>query len=115
MKLVILGFLEDDAHHVHTLLEEHDVIAYSELPVEGHGAGSGGWYGVAAPYRSRMIVAFLSAPKASELVDAIEACVGCEDSRHPVRAWMVDVERAVVPSAALSRAAIPNPEEELQP
>jgi len=95
MKLVILMYLEDDEPGVHALLGDHEVAAYSELPVEGHGAGTAGWYGQVAPYRSRMLMVFLSAAKADELTAAVAACSGCKDSAHPIHAWQVDVEKVV--------------------
>jgi hypothetical protein len=97
VKLVILSLLEDDIEMLHALLGEHGVVAYSELPVEGHGAGTTGWYGEIAPYRSQMVLAFMAAAPAKALLEAVAACTECKDRRHPVRAWMLDVERAVVP------------------
>ncbi len=95
MKLVILMYLEDDESGVRELLAAHEVAAYSELPVEGHGLGTAGWYGKVAPYRSRMLLAFLSAAKAEELTAAVAACTGCRDATHPIHAWQVDVEKVV--------------------
>ena len=100
MKLVILMHLEDDADGVEKLLAEHEVAAYSELPVLGHGSGAKGWYGEVAPYRSRMLVAFLKEEKAAELVAAVEQCTICKHPRHPVHAWVVDVERSVISGVA---------------
>ncbi len=102
MKVVILMYLEDDSAHVERLLAAHEVAAYSELPVEGHGLGTAGWYGKVAPYRSRMLISFLSAAKAEELLAAVATCSGCSDPSHPIHAWQVDVEKSVasgLPSA----------------
>ena len=96
MKLVILMHLEDDAEGVEQLLAEHEVAAYSELPVLGHGSGAKGWYGEVAPYRSRMLVAFLKEDKAGQLIEAVERCTICKHPHHPVHAWVVDVERSVI-------------------
>lgn len=95
MKLVILMYLEDDSAQVEKLLAAHDVVAYSELSVEGHGLGTAGWYGKVAPYRSRMLLAFLSAAKADELTAAVSACDKCRDPNHPIHAWQMDVEKSV--------------------
>ena len=100
MKLVILMHLEDDAEGVEQLLAEHEVAAYSELPVLGHGSGAKGWYGEVAPYRSRMLLAFLKEEKAGELIEAVEHCTICKHPRHPVHAWVVDVERSVISGVA---------------
>jgi hypothetical protein len=99
MKAVILMYLEDDSKGIETLLAEHEVAAYSELPVEGHGLGTAGWYGQVAPFRSRMLLAFLSAAKAEELLVAVRDCAGCQDRAHPIHAWMVDVEKSVTSGA----------------
>lgn len=104
MKLVILMYLEEDTAGVEKLLADHEVAAYSELPVEGHGIGTAGWYGKVAPYRSRMLMAFLSGAKAVELLAAVATCTGCKDSNHPIHAWQVDVEQ-VVTSALPSTTA----------
>lgn len=95
MKAVILMYLEDDSKGIEKLLADHDVSAYSELPVEGHGLGTAGWYGKVAPFQSRMLLAFLSAAKADELLKAVADCMGCVDREHPIHAWMVDVEKSV--------------------
>lgn len=94
MKLVVLMFLEDDTVNVEKLLEEHRLIAYSEVPIEGHGLGTAGWYGKVPPYASRMLLVFLDADKAEELLAAVSACTRCKDPNHPIHAWQVDVERA---------------------
>ena len=96
MKLVILMHLEDDAEGVEQLLAQHEVAVYSELPVLGHGDGAQGWYGEVAPYRSRMLLAFLKEEKAGELVAAVERCTVCKHPQHPVHAWVVDVERSAI-------------------
>lgn len=99
MKLVILMYLEDDGPQVERLLAQHEVVAYSELPVEGHGLGTAGWYGTVAPYRSRMALAFVPAAKADELTAAVAACDKCKDRSHPIRAWQMDVEKSVASAA----------------
>lgn len=101
MKAVILMYLEDDAEGVEGLLREHEVMAYSEMPIEGHGLGTTGWYGKVAPFKSRMLLAFLAAAKTDELIEAVERCSACVDREHPIHAWVVDVERAVASGAAV--------------
>lgn len=104
MKLVILMYLEDDSGCVEGLLAEHEVAAYSELSVEGHGLGTAGWYGKVAPYRSRMLLAFLAAAKADELIAAVATCTGCKDPTHPIHAWQVDVEKVVTSGLPMNNA-----------
>ena len=95
MKLVVLMYLEEDAAHVRKLMAAYEVTAYSEVPVTGHGPGAAGWYGTVAPFKSRMIIAFLPASKAEELTAAVANCTGCSDPNRPLRAWQMDVEKAV--------------------
>ena len=95
MKLVVLMYLEDDGPAVEKLLQSYQVSAYSELPVTGHGLGTAGWYGTVAPYKSRMLIALLSAAKAAELAAAVDRCTGCSDPSHPIHAWTLAVEQAV--------------------
>ncbi len=93
MKLVMLMFLEDDTATVEGLLADHHLLAYSEVAVEGHGTGTAGWYGQVAPYDSRMLLVFLSAEKAEELLAAVSVCTGCKDPNHPIHAWQIDVDK----------------------
>lgn len=95
MKIVALMYLEEDDAAVEQLLQDHGVMAYSRLPLEGHGSGMRGWYGEIAPYRSLMTFALLDEEKAAELLDAVAACTGCKDPRHPIHAMQLHVERAV--------------------
>jgi len=95
MKAVILMYLEDDSKGVQKLLADHDVSTYSQLPVEGHGVGTAGWYGKVAPFRSRMLLAFVAAAKADEFLSAVRTCTGCVDRGRPIHAWQMDVEKSV--------------------
>ena len=95
MKLVIMMFLEDDSECAEGILAAHGVTAYSELPVQGRGGGAAGWYGEVAPFRSRMIMTFLPVGLAEELTEAVRMCQERKDPGHPIRAWQVNVERAV--------------------
>lgn len=104
MKLVILMFLEDDTPSVEKLLSDHHLVAYSEIPVEGHGMGTAGWYGKVAPYQSRMLMVFLGSDKAEELLAAVSTCTSCKDPNHPIHAWQVEVEK-VATSGLPSRDA----------
>ena len=94
MKLIILTYLEGDEDCVETLLRELDVPKYSQISMEGHGNGStAGWYGEAAPYRSRMVLSFMSEAQADRVLSGVRACTGVEDPRHPIRAFELDVSR----------------------
>ena len=95
MKLVFLMYLEDDDAAVMRLLEKQGVSHWSRMPLEGHSAGTAGWYGQVAPYHSRMVFTVMPADQAQELLDAIAACTDCQDPSHPIHALQVDVERSV--------------------
>lgn len=103
MKLVALMYLAEDEGAVDQLLKQHGVVAYSELPIEGHGEGMKGWYGEVAPFQSRMTFAVLPAAKAVELMDAVAACEGCKDPTHPIHALLVNVERTEESGSAKPR------------
>ncbi|MFQ5537634.1 MAG: hypothetical protein ACE5GJ_09305 [Gemmatimonadota bacterium] len=92
MKLVFLMYLEEDDKRIVKLLEEHHVVAWSRMSMEGHGSGMRGWYGEVAPYASRLIFTVLREDKARELLEAVRVCVDCEDPQHPIHAMMVAVE-----------------------
>ena len=96
MKLVILMYLSDDDESVQGMLRREGIDSYSRIPLEGHGSGAAGWYGLVAPYSSAMIVSMLPDDRADSLVRTIAACDECEDPEHPVHAIVIDIERAVV-------------------
>lgn len=104
MKLVALLYLEEDDPSVAQLLKEHGVMAYSRLPLEGYGSGMKGWLGEVAPYQSHMAFALLPAEKAEELMEAVSKCDRCQDSRHPIHALQVDVEKAVESGVPISNS-----------
>jgi hypothetical protein len=108
MKLVMLLYLEGDEKCVEGLLAELDVTAFSRVGVEGHGpAGSAGWYGSGAPYRSEMIMVFTEDEKANAILAGVQACSAVEDAKHPIRAFMLGVE-----DAAACGCARPTPNDE---
>lgn len=96
MKLVFLMYLEDDEDMVMHGLRTQSVAVFSRLPLEGHGPGGPtGWYGEVSPYRSQMVFAVLPGDEAERLLEAVSGWPEGQDPQHPVRAFQVDVERAV--------------------
>lgn len=96
MKMILLLHLEDDEARVSELLKEHGVVAWSRLPLEGHGPGLAGWSGGGtSPYRSSMAFTVVPSARAQALLDAVEVLDGLADPRHPVHALQLDIERAV--------------------
>jgi len=93
MKMILLLHLEDDEALVSRLLETHGVVAWSRLPIEGHGSGVPGWYGETAPYRSRMAFTVVPDDRAAALMQAVKALTGLADPKHPVHALQMQVER----------------------
>lgn len=102
MKLVFLMYLEEDDALVMKGFKELGVSVFSRLPLEGHGTGAEGWYGEVAPYRSQMVFAVLSDAEAGKLLDAVGEWPAGQDPKHPVRAFQVDVEKAVSQTGVMS-------------
>jgi len=95
MKLVMLTYLEGDEKCVEDMLADLDVATFSRVAVEGHGpAGSGGWYGSGAPYRSEMILIFTEDETAGAILAGVQACSAVQDPKHPIRAFLLGVENA---------------------
>ena len=94
MKMILLMYLEGDEECVGRLLKDLGVGVYSQMSMEGHSSGqAAGWYGEAAPFRSRMVFAFVSKEQAGDILAAVRSCTGVEDPRHPIRAFELDVAR----------------------
>ena len=92
MKIIILLYLEEDQPCVTRFLKDNGVMAYSQLPVEGHGSGLAGWYGSTAPYASRMAFTIVPEAQATAILQAVEGCNGVADPRHPIHAIQMAVE-----------------------
>ena len=94
MKMMLLTYLEGDEECVERLLKEIGVGTYSQMSMEGHSGGpAAGWYGEAAPFRSRMVFAFVSKEQSDDVLAAVRSCTGVEDPGHPIRAFELDVAR----------------------
>ena len=93
MKLILLMHLEEDTSCVEELLAQQKITSFSRFPMEGHSSGTRGWYGEVAPYRAALVLVLLSEEAASGLLEAVEGCKAIEDSRHPIRAVQLDVDR----------------------
>lgn len=103
MKLVAVMSLDtyrDDLHH---LLRERDVAVFSEIDIEGyHQSPSEGeeaspaWFGGGTPPTdSTLTWAFLDDGQADALLAAVEDFNERRNLEHPVRAFEMNVERAV--------------------
>jgi hypothetical protein len=95
MKMILLMYLEGDEECVERLLKDIGVGMYSQMSMEGHSRGeAAGWYGESAPFRSRMVFAFMSKEQSDHVLAAVRSCTGVEDPRHPIRAFELDVARS---------------------
>ena len=102
MKLVFLMYLEDDDALVMEGFRKLGVSVFSRLALEGRKvAGAAGWYGDVPPFRSQMVFAVFPDAEAEALLEAVRHWPAGEDPAHPVRAFQVDVERAVTQQVAV--------------
>ena len=92
IKLITILYLEDDEPVVDELLRRVGVGAFSRLPMEGRGSGIPGWDGTIPSFRSKLIFAMVDAARAKEVLDAVVAAKGVQDTTHPLHAFQVDVE-----------------------
>jgi hypothetical protein len=95
MKLVMLLFLEEDEDRIESLFNRHKGMAWSRLPVQGHGPGLTGWYGTVAPFSSAMAFTLIPDAEVEGLLEDVQQLSGLSDPRHPVHAHVLDVERSV--------------------
>lgn len=104
MKLVAIMSLDTYRDDLHALLRERKIEVFSELDIEGYhqaSDGSGvnptpGWFrGGTPPTDSTLTWAFLNDEQADQLLDAITALNDRRDLERPVRAFQMNVDRAV--------------------
>lgn len=94
-KLLLLMYLEEDEACVERTLADQAVTTFSRLSVEGRTDGAtSGWYGVAQPFQSRLILAVMPAERADAVLRAVADCRGVQDPRHPIRAMQLAVEQS---------------------
>lgn len=101
MKLIVVMSIEQHADELRRLFREHQVPVFSETEVEGfrlHRDQNEGenWFshrhvGVS----SHVVFAFVEADKAGELMDAIAKRTREMDPTNPMRAFQLEVEKAV--------------------
>lgn len=102
MKLVAIMSLEQDADTLRQLYREHHIKIFSETDIRGyplqehHEARDLPWFGrMHNPVYSELTFAFVEPEQADELLDAIVAYNDEHTSDHPIRAFLMPVERAV--------------------
>jgi len=101
MKLVAIMSLDAYRDELHGLLRDREIEVFSELDIEGHHQSSGAgaapsWFGGRTPPTdSTLTWAFLDDAQAEALLDAVAALNERRDLDRPVRAFEMNVERAV--------------------
>lgn len=101
MKLIAIMSLDTYRSDVHALLREREIEVFSELNIEGYhqlsakGAAPA-WFGKETPpTESTLTWAFLDDEQADVLLEAVTDLNEQRDLERPVRAFAMDVERAV--------------------
>jgi hypothetical protein len=101
MKLIAIMSLDAYRDDVHRLLREREIEVFSELDIEGHHQSSAAgaapaWFGGGTPPTdSTLTWAFLDDGQAETLLDAVAALNERRTLDRPVRAFEMNVERAV--------------------
>lgn len=100
MKLIGLMCLENCSKQVRKLFEQHEVKVFSELDIRGYApdkASNYGWWPGDHEMRmySSLCFAIVTKEKATEIMDAVEALVKQDATGHPVKAFVVDIERMI--------------------
>jgi len=104
MKLVAIMSLDTYREDLHALLRERRIEVFSELDIEGYHQASDsggvnpspGWFRSGSPPTdSTLTWAFLDDDQANQLLDAIAAFNERRDLERPIRAFKMNVDRAV--------------------
>lgn len=102
MKLVAVMSIDSNRDTLHELYKEHAIRVFSEIDIQGHyhenaaSTSDIGWFG--RPSRSAystLTWAFVSDQEAEAFMEAIAGFNATHDPAHPIRAFQMDVERAV--------------------
>lgn len=102
MKLVAVMSIDTYRDDLMRLYREHAIQVFSEIDIRGHyhegesSASDIGWFGRSNhPAYSMLTWAFVSEDEAHAFMEAIATFNTTHDPDHPVRAFQMDVERAV--------------------
>ena len=101
MKLVVIMSLDAYAGDLEKIYTDHRVPVFSEADIRGFRldagtVGSRDWFVSShTPLYSTLTFAFVDADKASELLDAIAEANRTLASESPIRAFQLDVEKAI--------------------
>ena len=102
MKLVAVMSIDTYRDALLRLYRDHAIRVFSEIDIRGHyhepasTAADIGWFGrTSHPAYSMLTWAFVDDDEAGAFMEAIATFNTTHDPDHPVRAFQMDVERAV--------------------
>jgi nitrogen regulatory protein PII len=100
MKLVGIMSLKEHRNIVRNVLQDQGVQIFSETDILGHTTETlarVGWFATPkqSPEYSTLCFAIVPDENAEPILDAIAALGPTDDSGHPIRAFMVSVERMI--------------------
>lgn len=100
MKLIALMCLENCSKQVRKLFEQYEVKIFSELDIRGYAPDKAAKYGWwpgdhDMPMYSSLCFAIVSAEKANQIMDAVEALIKQDETGHPVKAFTVNIDRMI--------------------
>lgn len=92
--------LEHCSKQVRKIFKDFEVSIFSELDVRGYSSDKtsqvGWWPGDhEQPNFSSLCFAMISKEKADDIMDAIDKMVKEDETGHPIRAFLMDVERMI--------------------
>jgi len=92
--------LEHCSKQVRKIFKDFEVSIFSELDVKGYSSEKtsqvGWWPGDhELPNFSSLCFAMISKEKADDIMDAIDKMVKEDETGHPIRAFLMDVERMI--------------------
>lgn len=99
MKLIGIMNLDKDKGTVRKVFEKHGVQIYSETEITGHTVSTiekyGWWPSKEIPVYSSLCFAIIAKEKADDIMEEITRLSASDQSGHPIRAFLVPVERMI--------------------
>lgn len=100
MKLIALMCLENCSKEARKVFEDYDVKIFSQIEISGHTSDKSMNYGSWASSHdltiySSLCFAIVPKEKADEIMNAIDKISKDDETGHPIRAFLMDVERMI--------------------